>query len=289
MKKFFMLLVCLALVFPLLGCQTQTKPQLNKNAYEIDLSVGQSAVAQRFAFPAQTDFLAENKASQQQIEEYLASLIKQIRLQVWNVLFLNYFAIYSQMPNNDYVIGGDLVDFGEVEYNPSYDCVEFTLMFKSYAAWNYYHKAEDDDKQQDDGNLFLDEELSQSKFIFSQQSGGITLGQRYYDIVHSVMEEHFADIAQSAPAPQFRYDYATFHKRVHSNADITYYDGLYHHVWQQEMQDLGQEKIVEIKTVNAERGWWYLVVLCSALGVAGIGALSIFIAGKCKKSKKSKA
>lgn len=289
MKKLLVFLLCLFLAIPLFGCQTSSNTQFSNNAFQIQLVVGKTGVKQSFAFPANAEYFAKEGASEDETSEYLAELVRQVRLQIWNVMFLNYFAIYSQSPNNNYVIGGDYVTMTEADYNSATDCVEFSIIFKSYGAWNYYHPSSDDDEdEQEDENLFLNEDVSQSTFIFSQQVNNQTLGEKYYNIVNSVVQQYFNDELDGLEAPEFRYDYVTYHKRVHSNADVKYYDGMYHHVWQQEYQALSEEKIVEIRTVNAERGWWYVVALCSALGVAGIGAGIIFIVSKTKKSSKKK-
>lgn len=290
MKKLFVLLLCLFIALPLFGCQGSFSAQLSNNAFEIQLLVGQSGVSQNFAFPANAKYFSQQGGSEEDVNAYLDELVRQIRLQVWNVMFLNYFAIYSASPNNNYVIGGDYVTMTEADYNSATDCVEFSIIFRSYGAWNYYHPSSGDDEEESgDDNLFLDEDVSQADFIFSQSSGGQSLGQRYYSIVSAVMQQSFPDYTANAPQPEFRYDYATYHKRIHSNADVQYYDGLYHHVWQQAYQNLGEQKTVEIKSVNAQRGWWYVVALCSALAVAGIGAGVIYLVSKRKKAEKKKA
>lgn len=290
MKKFFVCLLCLLVALPMLGCGGSA-PQLSNNAISMQLVSGNGYVNQNFAFPANVDGLIESGASEQQAKEYVEDLVNQIRLKVWNKLFLNYFAIYSDSPDNRYVIGGDLVKFTEADYNDASDCVEFSFRFASVAAWNYYHpKTDSQQPEEGEGGVFIEKDTSSAEFVFSQKVNGQTVGELYYQIIQSVMAEHFMQQQiDSLEKPSFRYDYVTYHKRVHSNADIKYYDGLYHHVWQQDFDKLDEAKTVEISTANANRGWWYLVALAAALVAAGVGCATIYLINLRKKKAKKEA
>lgn len=285
-----MALICCLFVLPLVGCGGSDEWQ-DKLSGSISMQVvaGRSSISQNFAFPAGVKQLSED-VEQEKIDAYISDLENQIRLKVWNRMFLNYFAVYSQNPNNEFLIGGENVDFKQAAYNRTTDKVEFSFNFKSYAAWNYYHpKSESGEGEQTgDENLFLDINETQGAFPFSQQTENDgRVGEIYAKIISDVQEAHFSEAErENITKPGFSYEYVTIHKRVHSNADyVVNENDYYRHIWQCEFDGLGSGKTVELKTVNANRGWWYLVALASAIGVAGITCGGIYIAGRTKKAK----
>ncbi len=286
MKKIFVLLLCCILALPLFGCQSEQSGIRKENAVQMQVISARTSIAQNFSFPTNISYFKSNGASDEILESYLAQLADEIRKQVWNKIFLNYFALYVSNPNNLYVIGGSQFKITEISYNSYDETLEFSLIFNSYDAWNYYHSSTKDEENEDDGNLFLDIDISQSLFPFCQQANGISIGENYYNLILSVQENYFSeDILGKLEKPKFQYDYATYHKRIHSNADLKFYDGLYHHVWIATYDQLASEKNIELKTVNAERGWWYLVVLCSVIALVTVGSVGIFVYDKIKKNK----
>lgn len=284
----FVFILCCLMVLPLVGCGGGGAPS-GTNAISMQVVAGRSSVSQSFAFPAGVKSLPEGTA-QEKVDKYIEELENAIKLKIWNRMFLNYFAIYSQNPNNEFLIGGDYVDFKQAEYNSRTDKVEFSFNFKSYAAWNYYHPKNSSGEEQDEANnenLFLKIDLSQGDFPFAQETENGRVGEIYAKVISDVQAEHF-DISEleNVKAPSFEYQYVTFHKRIHSNADAIERDGdYYRHIWTSSKEGLSSGKKVELKTVNANRGWWYLVALGSALAVAGITIGAMFISDKIKKFK----
>lgn len=284
----FVLALCCLMAIPLVGCGGGSSDR-NKNAISMQVVAGRSSVSQSFAFPAGVKNLPEN-TPEEKIAHYIEELESAIKLKIWNRMFLNYFAVYSQNPNNDFLIGGENVDFKQAAYNRTTDRVEFSFNFKSYAAWNYYHPKSSEGEEQEDANgenLFLKIDQSQGQFPFAQETEAGRVGEIYAKVISDTQAACFdSSELEKFAAPDFEYQYITTHKRVHSNADAVEREGdYYRHIWRVSDEGLGSGKTVELKTVNANRGWWYLVALGSALAVAGIASGALFISDKLKKSK----
>lgn len=249
---------------------------------------GQNSVSQNFAFPANANYFLEKEQPKENVDQYIEELQNNLRLKVWNMMFLNYYATYSKNPVEKFKIGGDQVVFSQVQYNSKTDRVEFSFKFNSYAAWKYYHPSSDDDEEEDDGNLFLNIDRSEGEFVFSQSVGEGTLGDVYAGIIEDAQKAHFSEeLISGLSTLSFCYDYVTVHKRIHSNADeVISADGYYHHVWRSPLDKLSDGKTVALKTVNADRGWWYLVVLGGVVAGVAISLMIVFIIDKSKKTKK---
>ena len=280
----FMLCVCLAL--PLAGCNNASLPG---NAVTMQIAAYTNGVAQSFAIPANAEFYRENGASEETISTYMTNLTSAVRTRVWQQMFLNYFTIYAQNPQEEFALNGDLVTVREPEYNSVTDSVNFSFIFRSYSAWKFYHPSSSDSEQQpsEDESIFVQVDVSEGVFPFGQLSDDQPVGNIYATIIKDVKLAHFSEeLVETEGNPNFVYDYATTHKRVHSNADITFSDSLYHHCWWSSYDQLSNEKTIELYTVNAVRGWWYLIALAAALVVAGVGCLTIFLVQKNQKTRK---
>ena len=249
---------------------------------------GQSSVSQNFAFPANAKYFLEKEESSETVNAYVEELKNNIRSKVWNIMFLNYYSVYSQNPVEKYKIGGDQVVFSQVEYNSAADRFEFSFKFNSYGAWKHYHPSSGEDDKPDEGNLFLAIDSSESEFVFGQSVGDSTLGQMYAAIVEDAQKKYFSqELVAGLNTFTFCYDYVTPHKRIHSNADeVVSADGYYHNLWRCSIDELSEGKTVALKTVNANRGWWYLVVLGGVVAGVAIALVTVFIVSKAKKSKK---
>lgn len=286
MKKWIAPIVLIFIMcISLCGCKDY---KINKNAIVMSISSYSNGVTQAFSMPANTDYFLQHEASQQEIDEYIEDLESQIRTQLWNNMFLNYYEIYLKNPIEEFSLNGDLVKIKNVAYNSVTDSVNFSFVFGSYEAWKYYHPStSSDDEEQTDQSVFLDVDVSKGTFPFSQQSGGKIVGYIYYDVLYNVKIRHFSkEIVDSEEKPTFVYSYGTTHKRIHSNADYVYEDGLYYHVWQVGYEDLPQENSIELYTVNAVRGWWYLAALAGALFVSAVGIIIFVVVDKKKKKNK---
>lgn len=246
---------------------------------------GKSFVSQNFSFPTYAKTLLKYGHSQADVEKYVDELENSIRTNVYNKMYLGYYAVYAAKPDNNYLIGSKQVEFCTPEYNSKTDKIEFSFNFNSYSAWNYYHPSSGGDADEENKNLFLNIDSSQSAFPFSQSTGSETVGEKYAGIVDSSLLNNFSQSdVEKLDEMSFSYDYVSTHKRLHSNADEKIENsGYYHHIWTLSRSKLNDEKTVEIKTVSAVRGWWYLVVLVSVVGVTGIGCLIIFITNKARK------
>ena len=286
MKKF---LAAFATIFiaalTLTGCQTQQAPT---GSITMAISAFTSGVSQSFSLPANTEYYRENGQSEQTIELYVQDLENTVRTRLWNNMFLQLYAIYLANPIEEFALGGDIVSLKQVAYNSVSDSVSFSFVYGSYDAWRYYHPSSDEEEaDQTNDSLFLEVDESEGSFPFSQLSGSEPAGYIYAQVIEEVKLRHFpAELVEAEAEMTFAYDYATTHKRVHSNADYTFSDSLYHHVWQQSYSELANAKTIHLYTVSANRGWWYLVALGAALVVAAIGVP--FLAKRNKKVEKNK-
>lgn len=286
MKKF---LAAFATIFiatlTLTGCQTQQAPT---GSITMAISAFTSGVSQSFSLPANTEYYRENGQSEQTIELYVQDLESTVRTRLWNNMFLQLYAIYLANPIEEFALGGDIVSLKQVAYNSVSDSVSFSFVYSSYDAWRYYHPSSDEEEpDQTNDSLFLEVDESEGSFPFSQLSGSEPAGYIYAQVIEEVKFRHFsAELVEAEAEMTFAYDYATTHKRVHSNADYTFSDSLYHHVWQQSYSELANAKTIHLYTVSANRGWWYLVALGAALVVAAIGVP--FLAKRNKKVEKNK-
>lgn len=293
MKKLLALLFCGLCVLTLSGCQSSSLATINSSSnLNMQVVAGKTFVSQKFSFPTYAKTLIKNGQSQDEVEEYISELEISIREQVYNKMYLSYYAVYASRPDNNYLIGSKQVEFNTATYNSKSDKIEFSFNFNSYAAWNYYHPSDDesDESDNENDNLFLNISSSQAEFPFSQQVGGESLGERYAAIIDTALLNHFSQTdVDKLDEMSFSYDYVTPHKRLHSNSDEKVTNsGYYHHIWSLSRSNLDSEKTVEVKTVSAVRGWWYLVVLGSVLVATGIGCLTIFIVNKTKKKNTNK-
>ena len=286
MKKF---LAAFATIFiaalTLTGCQTQQAPT---GSITMAISAFTSGVSQSFSLPANTEYYRENGQSEQTIELYVQDLESTVRTRLWNNMFLQLYATYLANPIEEFALGGDIVSLKQVAYNSVSDSVSFSFVYGSYDAWRYYHPSSDEEEpDQTNDSLFLEVDESEGSFPFSQLSGSEPAGYIYAQVIKEVKLRHFsAELVEAEAEMTFAYDYATTHKRVHSNADYTFSDSLYHHVWQQSYSELANAKVVQLYTVSANRGWWYLVALGAALVVAAIGVP--FLVKRNKKVEKNK-
>lgn len=286
MKKF---LAAFATIFiaalTLTGCQTQQAPT---GSITMAISAFTSGVSQSFSLPANTEYYRENGQSEQAIELYVQDLESTIRTKLWNNMFLQLYAVYLANPIEEFALGGDIVSLKQVAYNSVSDSVSFSFVYGSYDAWRYYHPSSDEEEpDQTNDSLFLEVDESEGSFPFSQLSGSEPAGYIYAQVIEEVKLRHFpAELVEAEAEMTFAYNYATTHKRVHSNADYIFSDSLYHHVWQQSYSELSNAKTIQLYTVSANRGWWYLVALGAALVVAAI--VAPFLVKRNKKVEKNK-
>lgn len=286
MKKFLAAFATILIAaLTLTGCQTQQAPT---GSITMAISAFTSGVSQSFSLPANTEYYRENGQSEQTIELYVQDLESTVRTRLWNNMFLQLYAIYLANPIEEFALGGDIVSLKQVAYNSVSDSVSFSFVYGSYDAWRYYHPSSDEEEpDQTNDSLFLEVDESEGSFPFSQLSGSEPAGYIYAQVIKEVKLRYFsAELVEAEAEMTFAYDYATTHKRVHSNADYTFSDSLYHHVWQQSYSELANAKTIHLYTVSANRGWWYLVALGAALVVAAIGVP--FLAKRNKKVEKNK-
>ena len=289
MKKVLgLLLLCCFCALSLAGCQ---KNDLPKSAIVMQIASYSSSVEQTFSLPANTDYYRDNGVDKQTISEYVEALTTSVKTKIWNKIFLNYFLIYSQNPSAEFALDGDQIILNQVKYNASTDTVSFSFVFKSIAAWNYYHPStgnEETEDNQENGISFVDVNSSSGIFPFAQLSADEPVGYVYAKLIQDEKETFFpAQLVSEEPKVSFVYDYATTHKRVHSNADYVYSGTLYHHVWIADYDELSEDKTIELYTVNAVRGWWYLTALLIALLVAVVGVIVIYVLKKRKPKVKN--
>lgn len=291
MKKLLALLFCGLCVLTLSGCQSFSLATIQSSSnLSMQVVAGKSFVSQKFTFPTYEKELLKQGHTQNEVDEYIAELETSVRSNIYNKMYLSYYAVYAARPDNNYLIGGDLVDFNAAKYNFGNGRIEFSFNFNSYAAWNYYHPSSDEEGEDDGENLFLNISSSQGIFPFAQTAGETTVGEKYAGLIDSALQNHFSqsDI-EKLEELSFSYDYVTYHKRLHSNADeIVENGGYYHHIWTASRSNLNSEKQIELTSVSAVRGWWYLVVLASVVGAAGIGCSVIFVTNKIKAKKRNK-
>lgn len=253
---------------------------------------GKSFVSQNFSFPTYAKALVKMGQSQTDVDNYVLELENSIREKVYNKMYLTYYAVYASNPDSNYQIGSKQVDFKTANYNAKTDKIEFSFNFNSYSAWNYYHpsSSNEGDDDEESSNLFLSINISNANFPFSEKVIGESVGERYANIIDTALLNNFSQsIIDELDELNFSYDYVSSHKRLHSNADEQVSNsGYYHHIWSLSRSNLDDGKVIEIKTVNAVRGWWYLIVLATVIGSVGLGSLIIFVSNKIKVNKENK-
>ena len=290
MKKIFcvLALICIFAV-SLVGCKSES--QYN-NSLILSVQAYDTSVVQSFSISANTNYYRTQGATENEINDYIKGLESTVKQNIWNNLYLNLYATYLSNPNQIYVLGGDYVEIKKPQYNSISDAVIFSFSFKSYDAWRYYHSSDKDsgNEENKDESIFIETERSNGVFPFSQNSLENTVGEIYAQIINETKLNYFDnEIVKNEDEYNFVYDYATTHKRVHSNADYIYQDTLYHHIWVAEYQQLKTQKEIQIYTVSAVQEMWYIVTLAVAVGVAGVGIVTIVLYERLKKSKKKNA
>lgn len=246
---------------------------------------GKNFVSQNFAFPTYANALLKNDNDVSSVENYVEELENSIRSSVYSKIYLSYYAVYSSKPDSNYQIGSKQVEFKAPTYNSKTDKIEFSFNFNSYSAWNYYHPGSSEEDDDETKNLFLNINSSQANFPFSQTAGEKTIGESYAELVDAALLNNFSQSEiKNFDEISFSYDYVTTHKCLHSNADEIIGSGAYyHHIWTLSRSNLADEKKVEVKTISAVRGWWYLVTLAAVVGAVGVGSLIIFVTNKINK------
>ena len=285
MKKLFLLALCTCFAFTLVGCNHQERLDF-ENKMAMQVVVTQNSISQNFMFPAFAKYFAEH-VGEEGTQNYTNYLCEQISKNIWRVYFLNYLAIYSLSPDEKYTPGGKELTIVEVNYNEVDDMVEFAFKFNSLSCWEYYHPSDEDDKEDDSGINFIETSSSEGIFPFCQELDGNKVGDTYTQIIKDTQKKHFSEEqVDGCPKIGYVYDYVTYHKRVHSNADsVIYQAGNYHHVWQSDNLELAQDKTIILSTNNANRGWWYLVVLIPVVVLTGGICLGIWIYQRNKNKK----
>lgn len=126
-----------------------------------------------------------------------------------------------------------------------------------------------------------------TKYVNLNNGGQKTLLQSAVEVLQSVMVDNVGSTKwQSVKTAikfdelktKYTYSYAVPTKRLHSNADyVEEFNGYYMHTW----EFTGEPKTIEVWTLTANRGVWYLVIA----GATVLFVIGLFIFNNFKKKK----
>ena len=95
MKKIFIMLFCGLSILTLSGCQNSSSATISSPSnLHMQVVAGSNFVIQNFAFPTGAKALIKNGEEQEKVETYISQLKNELRVKVWNKMYLNYFSIY---------------------------------------------------------------------------------------------------------------------------------------------------------------------------------------------------
>jgi len=225
--------------FSVVGCEKLEEIPSNTFCYKMELC-DNGSIVQTMEFP--TYIKDKNKA-------YIEELTKNIENKVYNTLYLNYYLTSIKKQKNE-------TDFTNIKFiAPYYENgkIKFSCEFKNKQTFNIFSE-----QSALCVDLIQKEEI-ETTFIFATKNNDIMIGEKIYSIVNEVYEKYYNELNEEV---LFEYTYITPYSKIHSNAD---YIAENQHSWIVKKSELENEKIIKIWIVDANRGWWYLLVIIGML------------------------
>lgn len=159
-----------------------------------------------------------------------------------------------------------------------------SINYSSVEIWKYFCSQGDEPTQEFSYHFLTYDVISTIKpkiSTFVVDENVLTMPQFVFNLLSEKISEEFGGEALTAlGSPEYEYSYVTTKRRVHSNADETFYnDGFWYHSWSIESLD---DSIIKIYTTYANAVVWYLL----ALGLTGIFMLVVVLKSKNDARKK---
>ena len=280
-KTFLVLIICLFIFLP--ACANNVVPS-NDGEICFSIEINQNgSIRQSISFPTQASLL---DLSQEQEQNYLKELTLAIKSKLFFPYFVNFYATSTLKGNQEYVIGGEKLSYNLPAVQD--DVIVFDFIFADSETWEYYHDTQDDDGLDIERGIFINLGKSKNQFLFSQKAnfGGKeqTLGEYFYSLLSSVQEKYVSgQKLQNIQKPKFSYIYSHPSNKVHSNADERFEsEGQIVNVWSQEIERLGEEKMVEIFVYSPNKAVWY----ACAVGGTIVAMIIVWVFNILRRKKK---
>lgn len=274
MKK-LLLFPILLFIFLFSGCKNVEKPDLSTSIIFSVQTNEQGGVTQSFSFPVKNGN-----------EEMIKEINLAIKLKIFFPIFYNYYLSSANLQGEDvkYKLGGDFAKYQMPFYDENDQTISFFFTFENDYAWNKYHDTSESGGLEKESGFFVDKYFTSGDFVFSSMiiSDGKsqTLGEYIVEILSTIEQKYFYQNDYS-----FVYEYVSPSNKLRSNADYIYENS---HIWQANLNQLNENKKVEIYILSPNRAVWYggiLIITCLFVGsVLGIK----FYQDKKKKLKREK-
>lgn len=159
-----------------------------------------------------------------------------------------------------------------------------SINYSSVEIWKYFCSQDNEPVQEFNYNFLTYDVISTIKpkistFVIDEST--VTMPQFIFNLLSEKISDEFGEeILTALGSPEYEYSYVTTKRRIHSNADETFYNnGLWYHSWNIESLN---DSIIKIYTTYANAVVWYLL----ALGLTGIFMLVVFLKSKNDMRKK---
>lgn len=230
------------------------------------------------------------KLSEEEKNEYIKDLEKELKTTLFFSYFYNFYLVSSTSPNQEFKIGGELMNYSLPAYNQETKTISFDFFFANNDVWDFYHeKGEDKDGLKVEKNIFIDKGVSSGNFLFGEKiiigEKEQNIGEYFYTILSTTQAQHSS---QNLSKPSFTYKYNHHSKKLHTNADFKEEkNGLVSNIWHAEFEELDNKKTTEIYVYSPNRATWYGVALVGTISIVGVLSLICYLRNR-KSQKKEK-
>ena len=263
MKKKILVLFFILFIFLTSSCKSQEFVVADYISFSISIA-SDGKITQSISFPTQEEDMNLSKSD---LEKYINELIIEIKSKLFFPYFVNFYTTSVLNGVQEYNIGGKKMNYELPKHENK--AISFSFTFADSETWEYYHPSDDEEKGLNiEKGFFVNLGKSESEFIFSQKAmldgKEQTLGKYFISILNSVQSK-FVDI-KNLRNPDLAYTYAHFSTKLHTNADEKFEkNGQNFNVWHTSVENLTQEKPVEIYVYSPNRAIWYTLAICLTL------------------------
>ncbi len=282
-RKILIILPFLLFIFLFSGCASEKNCFQNEIAFCLTLKKDGS-ITQTISFPTQEE---EMNLSLKEKTTYVEELTRELKTTLFFSYFYNFFTTSATSTNQEYKIGGEMMNYALPTYNENDKTVTFDFFFANSEVWDFYHpKGEEDDSYKVESGFFVDKGVSSGNFLFGEKliinDREQTIGEYFYTILSTVQSKFST---QQLSKPSFSYKYTHHSTKLRTNADLKEEkDGLYSNVWNASYEELDEHKKIEIFAYSPNRATWYTLAL--GITVLAVSALCLIENLKNKKMQK---
>ncbi len=255
------------------------KPQEPKSNEFIMLSISNDKsgqISQSLYFTLGSEKLKKNGFGNLEVENVKKELVKNIT-RFRDEFYLSFIITYNSKPDPNYKIGEKLL-ISSPSYNKESDTIGFSMIFKDMNTWNYYHPSSGGEN--DNTHIgFMIKTSSEGVFPFAAKFGEGTVGERYMEAYTSALQT--ATNKSIDYSPDFVYDYASPLNAIKSDSEYKLESELKHHIWLRKLSEYKENSKINIYTLQANRGLWYLTLL--GVVILGLGVTLIIFKLQSKK------